>query len=123
MKSPHPKRKSLNRNARHRPRAAPTPSAGRTLSGRETERIDKEIFVSNRASTTAPQRSNAAQEASSAAERLNTQVDDALAAVASPSGGGAEELEASADRIERTARDLSIALRELASRKRGSSDT
>ena len=65
-----------------------------------------------------PQRSNAAQEASSAAERLNTQVDDALAVVASPSGGAPEELEASADRIERAARDLSVALRDLASRQR-----
>jgi hypothetical protein len=66
----------------------------------------------------APQRSNAAQEASSAAERLNTQVDDALAVVAAPSGGAPDELEASADRIERAARDLSVALRDLASRQR-----
>jgi hypothetical protein len=75
--------------------------------------------VSKRAAGgSAPQRSNAAQEASSAAERLNTQVDDALAVVASPSGGAPEELEASADRIERAARDLSVALRDLASRQR-----
>ena len=64
------------------------------------------------------QGSNAAQEAASAAERLNTQVEDALAAVNMPSGGAPDELEASADRIERAARDLSVALRDLASRQR-----
>ena len=68
------------------------------------------------------QGSNAAQEAASAAERLNTQIADALAAVNAPSGGAPDELEASADRIERAARDLSVALRELARRRRNTSD-
>jgi len=57
-------------------------------------------------------------EAASAAERLNTQVEDALTVVASASGGAPDELEASADRIERAARDLSVALRDLARRQR-----
>lgn len=75
--------------------------------------------MSNRAAGRgARQGSNAAQEAASAAERLNTQVEDALAAVNAPSGGAPDELEASADRIERAARDLSVALRDLASRQR-----
>jgi hypothetical protein len=65
--------------------------------------------------------SNAAQETSSAAERLNTQVSDALAAV-SAQRPDADELEAYADRIERAARDLSVALRDLASRSRNSRD-
>ena len=69
------------------------------------------------------QGSNAAQEAASAAERLNTQVEDALAVVASPTGGAPDELEASADRIERAARDLSVALRALASRQRSREET
>ena len=77
---------------------------------------------SRAAGRSAPQKSNAAQEASSAAERLNTQVEDALAVVSLPSGGAADELEASADRIERAARDLSVALRDLASRQRSSRD-
>ncbi|HYH87533.1 MAG TPA: hypothetical protein VEX60_18910 [Pyrinomonadaceae bacterium] len=57
----------------------------------------------------------AEQEAQSAAERLNSQITDALAAVAGlQSPGGVDELEACADRLERAARDLSVALRELA---------
>ncbi len=75
--------------------------------------------MSNRAAGRgARQTSNAAQEAASAAERLNTQVEDALAAVNAPSGGAPDELEASADRIERAARDLSVALRELAEERK-----
>ena len=61
----------------------------------------------------------AEQEAQSAAERLNSQIADALAAVASlQSPDGVDELEACADRLERAARDLSVALRELAEERR-----
>jgi hypothetical protein len=57
----------------------------------------------------------AEQEAQSAAERLNSQIDDALAAVAGlQSPDGVDQLEACADRLERAARDLAVALRELA---------
>lgn len=57
----------------------------------------------------------AEQEAQTAAERLNSQIADALAAVAGlQSLDGVDELEACADRLERAARDLSVALRELA---------
>ena len=57
----------------------------------------------------------AEQEAQSAAERLNSQINDALAAVAGlQSLDGVDQLEACADRLERAARDLAVALRELA---------
>ena len=65
--------------------------------------------------------SNAAQEARGAAERLNALVQDALAVFSTPTGD-VDEYGAIADRIERTARDLSVALRELASRGRASAD-
>jgi hypothetical protein len=62
---------------------------------------------------------SAEQEVQSAAERLNSQVADALAAVAArQSPGGVDELEASADRLERAARDLAVALRELVEQRR-----
>jgi hypothetical protein len=66
----------------------------------------------------ARRQSPAAREAEAAAERLSTQIGDARAALASqrPDDG---ELVACADRIERAARDLSVALRELAARRRG----
>jgi hypothetical protein len=62
---------------------------------------------------------SAEQEVQSAAERLNSQVADALAAVAArQSPGGVDELDASADRLERAARDLAVALRELVEQRR-----
>ena len=55
----------------------------------------------------------------SAAERLNLQTEDALAAVAARQNpGGVDELEACADRLERAARDLAVALRELVEERR-----
>jgi HAMP domain-containing protein len=68
------------------------------------------------------QRSNAEQEAHSAAQRLNTQTEAALAAMPVRAPEAADELEAYADRIERTARDLSVALRELARQRRNIND-
>ena len=59
----------------------------------------------------------AEQETQAAAERLNAQVEDALAAVAVRSSESTEDLEACADRLERAARDLAVALRELAQRR------
>lgn len=72
------------------------------------------IFVSNTGTSTPRQLTRAEQEAQAAAERLSGQIEDALRAVASKSGDGTEELEACADRLERAARDLAVALRELA---------
>jgi hypothetical protein len=55
----------------------------------------------------------------SAAERLNLQTTDALQAVAARQNpGGIEELEACAERLERAARDLAVALRELVEERR-----
>ncbi|MFL6230968.1 MAG: hypothetical protein ACJ741_19505 [Pyrinomonadaceae bacterium] len=68
-----------------------------------------------------PMLSPAAHETEAAAERLNTQIADARAAVANQTSDDSE-LEACADRIERAARDLSVALRELASRRRAMRD-
>jgi ABC-type transporter Mla subunit MlaD len=69
-----------------------------------------------------PQRSNAEQEAYGAAERLRAQAEAALAAMPIRAPEAADELEAYADRIERTARDLSVALRELANQRRNLND-
>jgi hypothetical protein len=51
---------------------------------------------------------------------LNSQVTDALAAVATrqKTRDAADELEATADRLERAARDLAVALRELVEERR-----
>ncbi len=68
------------------------------------------------------QRSNAEQEAHGAAERLKTQVETALAAMPLRTPETADDLDDYADRIERIARDLSVALRELALQRRNSSD-
>lgn len=54
------------------------------------------------------------KETETAATRLVELVEDALAAVAIRSTAEVDALEAVADRIERAARDLSVALRELA---------
>lgn len=62
----------------------------------------------------ASQRSRAEQETENEANRLREQVDAALAAVLSRSPDEVESLRTAADRIERAARDLSDALRELA---------
>lgn len=64
-------------------------------------------------SSTSKQLTPAEQETQAAAERLNMQVEDALAAVALRTFESTEELEACADRLERAARDLAVALREL----------
>ncbi|HVF58122.1 MAG TPA: hypothetical protein VM934_18380 [Pyrinomonadaceae bacterium] len=58
--------------------------------------------------------SRAEQETQTAAERLTVQMEDALAAVRIQTEDGSEELEACADRLERAARDMAVALRELA---------
>ena len=78
--------------------------------------------MSTKPERTPPQLSNAEQETEAAAERLNTQIEAALASVATRNPDDAGELEACADRIERSARDLSVALRELARRRRNTSD-
>ncbi|HEY8227141.1 MAG TPA: hypothetical protein VIG25_17840 [Pyrinomonadaceae bacterium] len=60
----------------------------------------------------------AEQETENEANRLTEQVEAALAAVALRSPDSDETLEGCADRIERAARDLSDALRELAKQRK-----
>ena len=67
---------------------------------------------------TASQKSRAEQETENEANRLREQVDEALILVASRSPDEIESLQTAADRIERAARDLSDALRQLAQQRR-----
>ena len=67
---------------------------------------------------TASQRTRAEQETENEANRLREQVDAALIAVASRSPDDIESLQTAADRIERAARDLADALRQLAQQRR-----
>lgn len=60
----------------------------------------------------------AEQEAQTEAGRLTEQIEAALATLAVRTRDDPEELEARADRLERAARDLSVALRELAHERR-----
>ena len=60
----------------------------------------------------------AEQETENEANRLNEQVEIALAAVALRSPDSHESLELCADRIERASRDLGDALRELAKQRK-----
>jgi hypothetical protein len=68
------------------------------------------------------QLSRAEQETETAAERLTVQIESARAAVAVRTEDGVEELEACADRLERAARDLAVALRELAEQRQKTID-
>jgi hypothetical protein len=63
------------------------------------------------------------QETENASNRLTEQVDTALAIVAVRSSDEVEALEGSADRIERAARDLADALRELARERRSATES
>jgi hypothetical protein len=60
----------------------------------------------------------AEQETQTEATRLNEQIEAALATVAVRTRDDPEELQARADRVERAARDFSVALRELARERR-----
>ncbi|MDQ3821265.1 MAG: hypothetical protein M3362_26795 [Acidobacteriota bacterium] len=64
------------------------------------------------------QMTRAEQETETAAERLASQIESARAAVSMHATSEIDELEACADRLERAARDLTAALRELAHERR-----
>jgi hypothetical protein len=68
------------------------------------------------------QMTRAEQETTTAAERLTSQMESARSAVAVRSTSDIEELEACAARLERAARDLATALRELAHERRAAAD-
>ena len=67
---------------------------------------------------TASQKTRAEQETENEANRLREQVDEALIAVLARGPDEIESLHTAADRIERAARDLADALRELAQQRR-----
>jgi hypothetical protein len=67
---------------------------------------------------TASQKTRAEQETENEANRLREQIDAALAAVAARSTEEIDSLQTAADRIERAARDLSDALRQLAQQRK-----
>jgi hypothetical protein len=68
------------------------------------------------------QMSRGEKETETEATRLIELIEEALAAVAIRSRTDTDSLEAVADRIERAARDLSVALRELAHERRAAPD-
>ncbi|MDT4898231.1 MAG: hypothetical protein QOH25_3308 [Acidobacteriota bacterium] len=68
------------------------------------------------------QMTRAEKETETAAERLTSQIESARAAVAVRSTSDLDELEACADRLERAARDLAVALRELAHERHAAAD-
>jgi hypothetical protein len=70
----------------------------------------------------ASQKSRAEQETENEANRLREQVGVALSTVAQRSPDEFEALQTAADRIERAARDLADALRELAQQRRASEE-
>jgi hypothetical protein len=65
-----------------------------------------------------PQMTRAEREAETEANRLIEQIEGALAAVAVHSTDQADALDGFADRIDRAARDLAFAIRELAQARR-----
>jgi hypothetical protein len=69
-----------------------------------------------------PQPSRAEQETQNEARRLTSQIEAALAVVGTRSPEQSDELDVSADRIERAARDLVDALRELADERKEQQD-
>ena len=69
-----------------------------------------------------PQLSRAEQETQNEAKRLTSQIEAALAVVSTRSPEQSDELDVSADRIERAARDLVDALRELAEERKEQED-
>jgi hypothetical protein len=71
---------------------------------------------------TASRKTRAEQETENEANRLREQVETALALVASRLPDEVESLQTAADRIERAARDLADALRQIAQQRRTAED-
>ena len=70
----------------------------------------------------ASQKTRAEQETENEANRLREQVEAALAVVALRSSDEVDSLQMAADRIERAARDLSDALRQLAEQRQSAEE-
>jgi hypothetical protein len=71
----------------------------------------------------ASQKSRAEQETENEANRLREQVDIALSTIAQRSPDEFEALQTAADRIERAARDLADAVRQLAQQRRATDES
>ena len=71
----------------------------------------------------ASQKSRAEQETENEANRLREQVEAALSVVAQRSPDEVDALQTAADRIERAARDLAVALRELAQQRKAAEES
>jgi hypothetical protein len=71
----------------------------------------------------ASRKTRAEQETENEANRLREQVDAALSVVAQRSRDEADALQTAADRIERAARDLVDALRQLAQQRRAAEES
>jgi hypothetical protein len=72
---------------------------------------------------TASRKTRAEQETENEANRLREQVETALALVAARDPDEVESLQTAADRIERAARDLADALRQIAQQRRNGDDS
>jgi hypothetical protein len=70
----------------------------------------------------ASRKTRAEQETENEANRLREQVETALALVASRQPDEVESLQTAADRVERAARDLAAALRQIAQQRRTAED-
>lgn len=77
-----------------------------------------EIIPAMNQQAIASQKSRAEQETENEANRLREQVDEALIVVASRLPDDVQSLHMTADRIERAARDLADALRQLAQQRK-----
>lgn len=75
------------------------------------------MSTGNQGTSPPKQLTRAEQETNTAAERLTAQIEAALAAVAVRSDDGVDDIDACADRLERAARDMVVALRELAEQR------
>ena len=77
-------------------------------------------MVSKKGSTTIPRQfTRAEQEVQTSAERLSVQIEEALVAISAHAPDSGDELDACADRLERAARDMAVAVRELAWQRGG----
>ena len=76
----------------------------------------------NQQAAASPKKTRAEQETENEANRLREQVDAALAVVALRSPDEIDSLHMAADRIERAARDLADALRQLAEQRKSAEE-
>jgi hypothetical protein len=84
--------------------------------------FDQDLGIKMKPELSNRQMSRGEKETETEAARLIEHIKEALAIVAINAASEADSLDAVADRIERAARDLSVALRELAQQRRLADD-